>query len=321
MIDVENLKRKILGYIENNGPSLPVQIAKVIEMDSVFASAILGELTSSHKLKMSNIKVGASHLYLSVGQEQQLERFADEHLKKVDKKAYLLLKENKFLKDQDEEPAVRVALRGLKDFATPFKYKEEIMWRYSFVPKEEIQELVQGKQSQPQAESKESQAEPEPEPQVEEPKEESQSESEPEEAQPESEPEPPKQSSTFIFEKKFKKPEEKSFVSPIETKQASSFTEDVKSFLKRRQITLLEEIEESRNEFIGIVEINSDLGKTKYLLIARNKKVINDQDIIVAYQKSNEQKMPCYLLHKGKLAKKTIETHEQYRNLIKVKKI
>jgi len=298
MIDVEKLKQKILEYIEKNGPSLPVQIAKIIEMDSVFASALLGELTSAHKLKMSSIKVGASHLYLLEGQEKQLEKFADEHLKKIDKKAYLLLKENKYLKDQNEEPAVRVALRGLKDFATPFKYKEEIMWRYNFVPKDEIEALVQRKQPKIQ-------------------------ESNDKKPQEENQPNSSKQNHTLLFEKKYKKPEEKSFESSIETekKSMSLFSNEVKLFLKKRQITLLKEIEESRNEFIGKIEINSDLGKIKYLLIARNKKIINDQDIIVAYQKSSEQKMPCYLLHKGKLAKKTIETLEQYNNLIKIKRI
>lgn len=310
MIDVEKIKQKILEHIEKNGPSLPIQIAKVIEMDSVFASAILGELTSAHKLKMSHIKVGASHLYLLENQEKQLEKFADEHLKKIDKKAYLLLKENKYLKDKDEEPAIRVALRELKDFATPFKYKEEIMWRYNFVPKEEIQTLIQKKQSKPKENPKLSQ---EDSPKVQEDTNEN--------FQEKIRQNPSKQNHTLLFENRYKKPEEKSFESPIETKSASLFSKEVKSFLNRRQITLLEEIEDSRNEFIGKIEINSDLGKIRYLLIARNKKIINDQDIIVAYQKSNEQKMPCYLLHKGKLAKKTIETHLQYNNLIKVKRI
>ena len=48
------------------------------------------------------------------------------------------LKNSKILKDSDQEPAIRVALRGLKDFAIPFKFNGDIMWRYAFVPESEI---------------------------------------------------------------------------------------------------------------------------------------------------------------------------------------
>jgi len=47
MIDVQEKKNKIISFLKVSGPSLPVRIAKVIEMDPVFASAISSELLNS----------------------------------------------------------------------------------------------------------------------------------------------------------------------------------------------------------------------------------------------------------------------------------
>jgi len=71
------------------------------------------------------MKIGASPLYLLSGQEQELEK-KTEHLKSVEKEAYLKIKEQKIINDDDESPAIRVALRNIKDFATPFKFKKKL---------------------------------------------------------------------------------------------------------------------------------------------------------------------------------------------------
>ena len=142
MIDVDALKKKIITFLEEHGPSIPVKIAKNIEQEPVFTSALLGELTSVKKVYASNMRVGASQIYFLPGQEQQLEGFADEHLGGVVKRAYLLLKEHKYVVDKEQEPAIRVALRSLKDFATAFMHNDEVMWRYNFVPKEEVAQLL-----------------------------------------------------------------------------------------------------------------------------------------------------------------------------------
>ncbi len=373
MINVDEIKKNIIKHIQENGPSLPIKVAKAIKMEPVFASAILSELISNHKLKMSKMKVGASQLYLIEGQDEKLESFAEEYFKGVEKQAYMSLKQEKYLIDEDQEPAIRVALRGIKDFATPFRYQEKIMWRYNFTPKEEILNLLSEKSENKKQEipkkeeSKESQLSQEPKhstdsksspastykesllKKVLEPTSESQYKLS-QEKQPDltlsSIPEPQfkksqelskdtnnsgdKEKSNRIesktlfvkpsFESPFNKPKER--VNSLDnTKETTPFANEVKSFLEKKHINLVEEIEESRNEFIGIIQINSDLGKIKYLLIARNKKTINDQDIIVAHQKSSEHKMPCYLLHKGKVAKKSIIILEQYSNLIKVQAI
>ena len=149
MIDVGQKKEKIISFIKDNGPSLPVRIAKTIEMEPVFASAILSELLNEKRIKMSNLRVGSSSLYLLQGQEKMLEDFAD-NLKSVEKEAFLKLKEKIVLEDEKEEPAIRVALRNIKDFAIPFEKEEKLFWRYSFTDENKLSSLLNPKQQEVQ---------------------------------------------------------------------------------------------------------------------------------------------------------------------------
>ncbi|RMD46165.1 hypothetical protein D6829_00100 [Candidatus Pacearchaeota archaeon] len=142
MIDVNEKKRRIVSYIRENGPSLPVRIAKAIEMSPVFASAILAEMLGEKTIKASFLKVGSSPLYFLPGQERMLESFSN-YLNGVEKEAFLKLKEKGVLEDRAESPAIRVALRNLRDFAIPFKEEGRIFWKYAFLeekakPKKEL---------------------------------------------------------------------------------------------------------------------------------------------------------------------------------------
>ena len=123
--DAGQIKERILSIIQSQGPSLPVHIAAQTGLSIIFASAFLSELISDKKIKISNLRVGSSPLYLVPGQEQMLENFS-QYLKSKEKDAFILLKEKKFLKDSEMEPAIRVALRGIKDFAIAFRKGDEI---------------------------------------------------------------------------------------------------------------------------------------------------------------------------------------------------
>ena len=54
------IKQKILRTFRTRGPSLPVHIAKEINMSILFASAFLSELLSEKELKLSNMIVGST---------------------------------------------------------------------------------------------------------------------------------------------------------------------------------------------------------------------------------------------------------------------
>jgi len=114
------IKEKILLILQKRGPSLPVHIAKEIGLSMLFASAFLSELVSEKNIKISNMKIGNSPIYFLLGQEPMLEKFS-QHLKSKEKEAFILLKEKKFLRDKEQDPAIRVALRTIKFFAIAFK--------------------------------------------------------------------------------------------------------------------------------------------------------------------------------------------------------
>ena len=88
MIDVSKKKEEIIEYLSKNGPSLPLKIAKAVDMTNIFTTAILSELTNEKRVKTSNLKIGSSPLYLIPGQEDKLEKYENE-LKGPKKEAYL----------------------------------------------------------------------------------------------------------------------------------------------------------------------------------------------------------------------------------------
>jgi hypothetical protein len=127
--DASHIREKILSILRMKGPTLPVHIAQDTGISMLFASAFLSELLSDRLIKMSHMRVGNSPIYYIQGQEPQLEKFSH-YLKSKEKEAFLLIQEKKFLKDSEQSPAIRVALREIKDFAFPFKKGGEIFWRY-----------------------------------------------------------------------------------------------------------------------------------------------------------------------------------------------
>lgn len=135
--DALQVKEKIITFIRLRGPSLPVHIAKETGLSLLFASAFLSDLYSEKVINISNIKIGSSPLYFIPGQEPQLENFS-KYLKNKEKEAFIILKEKKFLRDSELQPAIRVALREIKDFAIPFKKDEEIYWRYFTIPEDNL---------------------------------------------------------------------------------------------------------------------------------------------------------------------------------------
>lgn len=281
MIDVQEKKNKIISFLKINGPSLPVRIAKTIEMDPVFASAILSELLGSKQIKTSHMKIGASPLYLLSGQEQKLEEHTG-NLKPVEKETLLKLKGKKILTDENEEPSTRVALRNIKDFAIPFKSQDKIMWKYAFPDGEKLKkpELIK------------------------------------EAIQPEPIRKPIEQQSKIenIFEKKEIVNIQKSIEHP-----KPEFLNEVKSFLQKHKIEFIEEIQSEKKEIVAKVNIESVLGHVHFLLIAKNKRTTSQEEINASIQRAQYSKMPCLLIIRkepSKSLQKTIDENHLIKLLI-----
>tara|TARA_Y100000310_G_scaffold155920_1_gene155350 strand:- start:3744 stop:4610 length:867 start_codon:yes stop_codon:yes gene_type:complete len=286
MIDVEQKKEKILLFLEKTGPSLPVRIAKTIEMDPVFASAILSELLNIKKVKVSYMKIGASPLYLLPGQEKKLELYSD-NLKSGEKEAYLKLKEEKVLKDEEEEPLIRVALRNIKDFAIPFEFKDKIIWRYTFSQKEEIQKIL-GNENKKNIIKEKIKF--------------------------------PKKKVEGIIKDREKIKKIGDIFKEDEDEEKPEFLNEVKNFLKKESIEFLEEIKTGKKEIVARVNLKTNIGDINFILVAKNKLTTNKEEINSALQLSRYNKMPCLFLIKKEpvgSVKKILEEN----NLIKLKVI
>ncbi len=281
--DTTPLKEKIISVLKAKGPSLPARIAREIEQSILFTSAFLSELLSEKKIKISNMKVGSSPIYFLPGQEPKLENFS-QYLKSREKDAFQILKEKKILSDREQVPAIRVALRNIQDFAIPFKKpnSDEIFWRY-FTAKEEI----------PKEEKSE---------------------------QPKSEPQVKKEKELEIFDKEPKKKKttnKKSKKKKQSSKKNQKFFNKVKEFLISKSTEILDIESFNKNELIMKIK---DSGKD-LLLVAYNKKRIDEEDIVKAYKKALESNLDYKILSMGEPLKKTRKLIDAIEKLDQIEKI
>ncbi len=296
--DTSAIKEKIISFLKTNGPGLPVQIARQIDMSPLFASAFLSELLAEKKLKISSMKVGSSPLYFLPGQENLLANFS-QYLKSREKDAYEILKNKKFLKDAEQEPAIRVALRAIRDFAIPFRRKEEIHWRYFIIPESEFP-----------YEKEEPRKENPPEEIVEDSKEEDENPSE----------EKPKK--LEIFDNTKKELPKKNPTKKKKSKKSSSngnekFFNQVKEFLNEKNFELLDIESFSKDE----ISLRIRAREKEHLLLAYKKKRICEEDLIKANKKASEMNLPYIVACSGEPLKKVSEFVDAAKNLSTIEKI
>ncbi len=290
--DTTIIKEKIISIFQRRGPSLPVHISSEIGMSTLFASAFLSELISEKKLRTSYMRVGSSPLYLIPGQEPRIEEYS-QHLKSKEKEAFLRIKENKFLDDAKQEPAIRVALRNIRDFAIPFKVEEKVIWRYHITPESEFAQ-----------EKKEIVQEP---------------------VQQILEIEKPQTIEPTILEKT--KTKEKKKVKEKTKKPAKRKTpnkkQDEKFFNKVKEFLSKESIEILNIEGFGKTDVSFKIKKNgkEQFLVAYNKKRIAEADIIAASKKALELNLPYTILSFGEPAKKLDNLIEAIKNLDSMEKI
>lgn len=330
--DTSEIKNKIVEFLRTNGPSLPVKISRNVGMDTLFTSAFLSELLSEKKIKITNMKVGTSPVYFVEGTEKGLEEYS-EYLKQKEKEAYLLLKENSFLNDEEQEPAIRVALREIKDFAFPFEENNKLFWRYYLIPKSgfkkeeiipsSIISQVQGelekenKKIEESKEEKSSEINNVIEKQSEERKEEIKGK---EITKPDTKKElerilPTEESNTF--QNPFAKKEEKT----KKEKPKSEFVTNVISFIKEEEMEIVKEISHKAKEFNFLTKIESKLGPMTFYTIAKDKKTVTENDLTKILGESQSIPLPALFLSTGELNKKAKEFLDKFTSVLKFKKI
>ncbi len=288
--DTSQVKEKMIETLKNRGPSLPVHVAKEAGLSMLFASAFLSELFNENEVKISHMRVGSSPVYYLSGQEQSLENYA-EHLKSKEKEAYLFLKEKKFLKNKELEPAIRVAIREIKDFAIPFYIDKEIWWKYFTENESEIKEKVG------EIESKKVKRE-EPETKILETKNDKES------------------LGIFDEEKKPKKDTKKK--TPVKrAKPGEKFLEKVKNFLSKSSVEIVNIEGLKKEELILRVRIHGE----EQLFVAYNQKKIGEKEILRASKKASELDLKYSILSLGELPKKVSNLINALQNIKTIEKV
>lgn len=347
-------KERILSTLRGKGPSFPTRIARETGMQPLFVAALLAELVTERRVKLSNMKVGSSPIYFLDDQEEKLIEFSH-YLGHKEQEAFTLLKDNAVLDDNDQHPAIRVALRKLKDFAVPVSVRidgeSKLFWRFFTVSesetKERIRQLLTDDEPAPQKvtptqkpESVEKQS-PETTNQKQESEIQAQQQVSPQEEQvsPQNEEkmeqifedkettkETPKPS---IQEKPSEESSEKKESAPVVLKDTGAkpkakvheFPAKIKKVLDEQAIDIVKEITSKKKEFVATVKHQTRFGPQEYLLTAKEKKKITRDDLTIALQNAQTHKMPAFVLSPGAPDKKAKEYAHEWRNLVKFEQI
>lgn len=313
--DAVEIKERMIGVLKRRGPSLPVHIANEVGMSILFTSAFLSELFSEKKIKMSDMRVGSSPVYFLEENRPLLENFSH-HLKSKEKEAFLHLKERKILKDSEQEPAIRVALRAIKDFAIPFKNDDEFFWGFFTLSEADIKQTFE--KSELKTEKKQEVVEEKiPEKEKLE-KKELEKEIEIKIEQKIEEEIKPEIHEKISTKKTKKEPKKKKTASKsIVKKQDDKFFNKIKEYLSKKSIDILGVEDVNKNEFVLRVKKDGE----EQLLIAYNKKKISEEDIIHAYKKASELNLKYTLLSLGESSKKIGNLVEAIKKLGEISSI
>jgi len=335
----------ILEFMKQHGPLLPADIGRHIKTNIIFASAYLSELSSRGKVKISALKVGGSPVYYLPEHHDRLDKFAS-NLNEKDLRAYDLLKQKQVLRDTHMTPLVRVALRSIKDFASPvtvtFENKQELFWKWHNASDDDVKKIVQqelGIQPEQKVQETEKIQEIEQEktqvpelkktevtPKVEQKtltkktkkieqkseRIEKKTEQKGEKVEPKTEikieKQPQKLEKIEQPELKKKLIQSESIITESENRSNFDFMLQVEQFFKEKEVkTLRQTVVKKGVDIDFMIEIPSPMGKLTYYCKALNKKRPTEKDISSALISSQVHKMPVIFLHGGELSKKAQE--------------
>ena len=343
MNKVLQIKDQILSYVKRAGPTLPVKVKQNIGTSTLFVSALLAELVSGKQLKLTKAKIGGSPLYYAPGQEEKLGAMLRDHLKEFPKRAFDLLKENKVLREADQEPAIRVALKEIPDFSKQISLQiggnVETFWKWHLVQDEEAKQIIEpvleriyAKKEEPKPEpvSEPVKEEPKPEPVKQEPKQveqplqpvkeppKQQVLPKPEAVKEEPKPEPVAEEPIKVVkeelakERVVEKPKrelvKEEVVKKEHPKLDDDFAKQVIAYLNQNSVNILDiNVIRKNREINFIVKIPSGIGNLSYMVKAKNKKKLNEGELLLAFTEAQNEKLPIIFLTNGETTKKAAE--------------
>ena len=302
--NLSNSKSKVLEFLKANGPSIPVKISTHLGVDTMLASAFLADLLSDKEIKMSKMKVGNSPIYFLSGQESRLQEFSN-YLGGKERQAFDLLKEKKILRDRNQEPAIRVALRSIKDFAFAFKVREETFWRFYLVDHHEAMGNVENNIPKPKVTvmSKIKEAF------VGEEVKEGKVEGTVKEIVPE------------VSKEEVVPGVSKEVEATRDSAKEVSFGSRVEGFLGDNEFQIVRKILARKRDYSAVVRTSGESGIKDYLCICKDKKSITEGDVLKFLEEGKTDKFPVLILSTGTLNKKAEDWVEYLGETVSFRRI
>src|SRR3989344_3985443 len=298
------LKEQVYEYVNRHGPVLPAVIAKEFRSTNIFISALLSELISNKRIKLTRAKIGGSPLYYCKDQEARIVELLRGNLGQKQREALDILIEKKVLRDRDCLPFERVALRELEDFAIPVKLVisdvEEIFWKWYLLPDQEAKESIEKSLERIYAPKKEEAVLIQVAKTLGKTEEKEEREREPILKAVEKQ-EPKRKKKKFLQEVLLDK-------GKIE-KSDSDFESIIIQYLKKKELNFT-------------VQIPSNAGDLTYFVKARYKKSLSEGDLLLAFTEGQNLKLPTLYLSSGDITKKAREymiKNLKGMNFIKIK--
>lgn len=314
------IKEKALMIVRTRGPLLPVQITKELGTNVLMASALLSELVDKKTIKLSHTKVGGSPLYYVPGQEAKLQSLRDK-LNDKQQRAFDMLKQNKVLRDSEQEPVIRLALRDIKDFAhqlnVTLNNQTEIFWKWYLITDQDAEPIIKQKlnfKEKPKKDDVESNL-----------REIEENLKRLEQKKEIQKPIEQKVKEELKVKETVKKPSRKKKepvqeelpLTPNTIDETDEFMVKVNNYFKQNSIELTEVKQVKKNsDFEGTIKIPSAVGSINYFFKAKDKQKISDSDLSLLYVQSQMKKMPVLLVTTGEPTKKALDLlSKEFKNI------
>ncbi len=272
-----------LSFVKREGPIVPSQVAKELNTNILFASAILSELVEKGQVLVTHIKKGGSPFYYFAGQEEKLQRLIS-FLSEFDKEVCDNLQKEIIIRDNSISPQQKNSFRKeLKDFAIPLSVKlgndHELFWKWYLasndVAKDKIKALISNKSNSSVENSKE---------EVE---------------------------KEMIKEQEIEKKEEIQQKVESVTRKIDSGLDILNNYFSTNEMYIIsQDVVRKNKELNFVIDLPSKIGTLRYFVKFKDKKTITDADLISALDEARSKKLPVLFLSKGQLAKKA----EKYLN-------
>ena len=278
------MREKILNYISENGPTLPVDIVKLTGGDSLISNAYLSELVSSKEILKSDELVGTANIYYLPGQEDKLKNKLSELIdfKKTPK--------NFQTKKVVETPEL---IKRREDFNKRLKLIEEREKKEKIVerPSSIIKKIIEIPKNSPKIEGKKIPV-----------------------TDSEKIIEKPREIINKIVEKVKPKLNKTNYDDNKSLyHSAINFLENSNEIISKNMI--------DENSGTCVIRVKSSVGPIKFYVNIINKKRLTKSDIAEKYAESIEKKMPVIIITNATIANTSKKYLKELGGLVRVKKI